>query len=170
MDFDFSAYDPKGKTARMTLPIKGAMVPDPDWDGPKDECPVIEKSPTLIGKIAGDANRGYINALARKNTNKTRQNRRRAKSGQEVIEVVERDRKIDREIYPGVVLVGCEGIPDTEGKEAPNTREVLKQLCEKLPDWIFDQVRGFFANPVNFTDDSGNELPDPEALQEQLGN
>ena len=167
-EFDFSAYDPAGKTAIFNVPIRGALIPrereagDPEPEpGAKPE--LVEGQPFLVMKHAGDSNRPYMNGVAR-STAKMARGRRKAPTAEQITARVKEDRDQDRELFPEFVIVGWGNMPTAGTREpAAFSRAACRDFCTKVPDWIFDRMRAFAGNPVNFVDDDKADL----VLEEQ---
>ena len=80
--------------------------------------------------------------------------RKRASSqvgGRVDAETVAQDRDDDRWLYPRYVIKGWKDVQNRQtGEEVSFTREACRELCEKLPGWLFDRLRLFCLNPENF--------------------
>ena len=110
----------------------------------------------LAVKPANEANPHYYNALIRI----VGKGRRPAK--QVTVEDLDRHRENDRKLYARYVIVGWEKLRNDDG-EIPFSREHAEELCDFLPDWIFDRLRNFASQPENFLPED-EELPDPEEI------
>lgn len=103
--------------------------------------------PVLILKPATTANEPYSNGRMRAATDFSRQ------GGTETT-ALEADRAADRKLYPLYVIVGWRGVIDAHGREVEFNKQNVAEFCQKLPGWIFDQVRLFASNPANFVEDA----------------
>lgn len=136
MDFShLKNLDVKDKTARYTIhQIAGA--------------------PVLIMNPATEANKPYFNAVLKK----SRRNVRALKAGAISQVMIAENREQDRELFPRCVVTGWEGVTDAKGKTVEFSRENCEAFLRALPDWIFDEVRNFAGDSINFTED----MPDVE--------
>jgi len=109
----------------------------------------IAGAPALIMKPATEANKPYFNAVLKR----SRRNVRALKAGAINQVMIAENREQDRELFPKFVVTGWEGVTDSKGKDAEFNRENCEAFLRALPDWIFDEVRDFAGNSVNFTED-----------------
>lgn len=117
------------------------------------------ESPVLIGKHAGDSNKPYLNA----NLKLVSRNSKRLMQGRINAAVVEEQRQDDRVLFPEHVIIGWENVFNDNNESVPFTLENCRDFLNALPDYIFDEVRGFFTNPENFVTDG----PTPEDVFEK---
>lgn len=115
----------------------------------------IAGAPVLIVKPATEANKPYFNAVLKK----SRRNVRALKAGAISQVMIAENREQDRCLFPKFVVVGWEGVADSKGKDAEFSPDNCEAFLRALPDWIFDEVRNFAGDSVNFTDD---DMPDVE--------
>jgi hypothetical protein len=110
--------------------------------------------PVLIGKPANEANKSLLNAVLKRNKG--------GKKSAVVVGAARRDlsaetldlqRDEEKPLYAEHVLVGWKHIPDMNGEPVEFTPENAKEFLESLPDWIFEDIRQFFQNPMNFLDE-----------------
>lgn len=111
------------------------------------EMPELGENAVLQLRSANEGNVGYMNDLLRL-TGQTKGARRRkvvvdAKAMGEM-------REHDKELYPNHVIVGWKGVPDSDGKDVKFSVEEAQDLIDQLPDYLFDEMRGFANDPVNF--------------------
>ena len=104
------------------------------------------KNPTLIGKHAGETNKPYANRLLKKSV----VNSKLVKAGKMDVGMLERNRDQDRALFPIHVLTGWKDVCDAAGKDVAFTPDEAKDFVDALPNDIFDEVRDFFADAVNF--------------------
>lgn len=69
-------------------------------------------------------------------------------------------RDLDREVYPGLIVIGWNGIKDSGGKEVPFTKSNCTDFLKALPNWLFDLIRAEAGDRRNFIqmEDSAEEL------------
>lgn len=107
---------------------------------------MIEGEASLLLAPATEVNREYYNALLKKSRSKMS-----SISAKKVnADTVKRNRNEDRELYGKYVLVGWTHVLDSEGNEVKFTKENGKQFLSSIPNWMFDQIRGFASDPQNF--------------------
>lgn len=112
----------------------------------------LEDAPILILAPATEANKPYYNQLLRKSSKAVR---RMQSSGIDA-GMLEKQRNDDKELFPLHVVKGWCGIKDANKKLVTFDKEAAKDFINALPNWIFDEVRNFAANPSNFIDDMIN--------------
>lgn len=114
--------------------------------------------PTLIVKPATEANKAYFNSVLR-------QSRRNisALKGQINAKTIKRNRDEDKKLYPKSIITGWKDVRDNEGKSVKFSIENAGDFIEALPDWVFDDLRGFCGDPSNFF---GEQID----VEEKLGN
>lgn len=78
-------------------------------------------------------------------------------------------RRIDRRLYPRLVIEGWENVLGADDKPVEYSREAAMSLLteEHMPDWIFDQLRLFVIRPQNFV---GMVEASPERVKAVVGN
>ena len=111
------------------------------------EMPELGLKAVLQLRSANEGNIGYMNDLLRL-TGQTKGARRRkvvidAKAMGEM-------REHDQELFPKHVIVGWKHVPDNEGKDVQFTVAEAVDLVAQLPDYLFDEMRAFANDPVNF--------------------
>lgn len=125
----------------------------------------------LIVKPATSANVEYHNNMMAMGGARLR---RLAQADTISAEDAQKSRDEDRQLFPRFVIIGWENIPgDPNGEEAdvldenghcPFRRKYALQLCQQLPDHIFDRLRNFAATPRNFYPEGAVDLPDIDEL------
>lgn len=104
----------------------------------------VTGEPTLTVLPATESNRPYFNAFLKR--------ARRLTRGREVTaETMTQTRNDDRALYPQFVIKGWKNVKDDTGQDAPFSKESAEQFVQALPDWLFDKLREFCINPMNFT-------------------
>jgi hypothetical protein len=116
--------------------------------------PVLELAP------ATNANEAYMNGMLRA----AGQTGRRVRRGKFDPALTGKLRDIDRKLYPKYVLKGWSGVVDAQGREAEFSEENAAAFLAALPDWIFDDVRGFASDPQSFLPEDEDPVPDVEEL------
>jgi hypothetical protein len=109
----------------------------------------IAGAPALILKPATEVNKPYFNAVLKR----SRRNMRALKAGAINQVMIAENREQDRELFPKFVVIGWEDMTDSKGEDAEFNLENCEAFLRALPDWIFDEVRDFAGNSVNFTED-----------------
>lgn len=126
------------------------------WEIQEDDKPV----PVLVLAPSGTANKPYFHALLNR-TNRVR----RVGRGQGISkEQIKANRDDDRELFPQFVVKSWRNVVESNGNECPFTRGNCDDFLKVLPDWLFDKVRTFTAEPENFL----GTVPVPEEVAENL--
>lgn len=113
----------------------------------------IEGEPVLIMVQATEANKKYYNALLKKNSMSIRRLRsQRFNAG-----MLAENRNTDRDLFPKFIIKNWEKVVDADGVDVPFTVEDARDFILALPDHIFDDVRNFASDPVNFVDEPLDE-------------
>jgi hypothetical protein len=129
--------------------------------------PELGRKARLQLRPATEANRPYYNAMLKMAGKRVRTLIRGRVSPEDLAQ----NRDEDRRLYPKYVLVGWEHVETREDRERGwDEKEFVEfsakgaaELCEKLPDHLFDRIRNFAATPEEFYPE--DELPpDPEDL------
>ena len=111
------------------------------------ELPEVGEGAVLILAPASEGNKGLLNAtLANSKKNG------RSRKGQTAA-TLKADRNSDRELYAKHVAKGWEKVNDESGDEVEFSFENVKDLFFALPDDVFDEIRIFALNVVNYRDD-----------------
>lgn len=106
-------------------------------------------SPTLIGRPCGQVNKAYFNALMRSSAKRALQS-----ASRQNLAATEAHRRVDRVLYPRHVLTGWEDMVDANGDLVSFSEENCTDFIRHLPDHIFDEVRAFFLDLGNFTEEA----------------
>ncbi len=82
------------------------------------------------------------------------------------------DRESDRRIFPGAVIVGWEGVVDTDGNAVEFSAEECRGFLQALPDWLFDRIRLFCKSPSSFVSKAPVKVAEntAPAVEEIAGN
>lgn len=113
----------------------------------------IDGEPILVVAPATDANKPYFNAVLRR----SRKNVRALSAGSVSPGMIASNREEDRSLFVLHIIKGWRDVRDADGKEAEFTQDNVRNFLQALPDWIFDDLRTFAANPANFLDDGISE-------------
>lgn len=110
----------------------------------------LDDAPELVVCPATEANKPFFNAMLRR----SRKMARVIQSGNINVNTVDSNREEDRELYAKYVILSWSGIVDAEGKPVEFSPTLCLEFLKALPDYIFDGVRQFASNPVNFLEDT----------------
>lgn len=80
--------------------------------------------------------------------------------------LVAKARAEDRELYARHCIKGWDRVNDKSGKPVPFSAEAAKAFLDAIPDYIFDEFRGWIGEPTNFTAETDPEDEDGESLGE----
>lgn len=122
---------------------------------------------TLIGRIAGEANKPYYSALLLKAGASAR--RLRSNNNKLTPEMVAQNRQQDIDLFPKFVLTGWEGPEgtvgpnDASGNPVPFSEDACRALLNALDDSDVDYIRNEYATVSNFLPD----VVDVEAVSEK---
>lgn len=127
------------------------------------DLPEVTPDARLLLKPAIESNHEYYNEFLKKTGKKSR--RSLAKATVASLDV-KQARDDDRALFPNRVIVGWEGMQDSDNDNAdiPFTPELCIEFCQKLPSWIFDRLRLYAALPENFLDEGQESAPEPIEL------
>lgn len=124
------------------------------------DMPELGPKARICVNPATEANKPYFNAMLKRAGLRAR---RIARTERISVDDAEQNRSEDRDLYPKHVLVTWEGVLDKDRSAVPFTADNSRELCAKLPDWLFDKLRNAAATPERFLDD-GEDLPDPATV------
>lgn len=157
--FDFSHLNvSNGRTAKLVM----------------HQISVGGNTPYLVLKPATDATKAYYNHVLKRSG----KNARQVAAGAINAGMIEENRKEDRELYPLHIIIGWgyedeDGtdhpgvMPDAEGADTKFSPDACRDFINALPNWLFDDVRQFAGNPLNFVDDGFD--PEVAAKNSQSG-
>lgn len=113
----------------------------------------------------GEANPRYWSAVLASQSKV----RTRLMKGKISAEMLAQYRKTDREFIPKYADGGEWGgwIDDATGEEVPYSPEAFAELCQQLPNDLFDELRSFMGDLNNFRLEQG---PDQHEIDETVGN
>lgn len=109
---------------------------------------MIKGQPTLIVKPATESNRPFFNAMLKK----SRKQSKTSLAGAVNDVVVKQNRNEDRQLYSQYIVVGWSNVQDSAGNTVEFSSAVCKEWFEALPDNLFDELRVFCGNFMNFID------------------
>lgn len=127
------------------------------WEIQEEGKPV----PVLILAPSGTANRPYFHDLLNRSQSVARAAKKKSISARQIDE----NREDDRELFPRHVVKGWRYIPEADGTYSQFTEDNVRDFLKALPDWLFDRVRTFTAQPENFLRDGAAA---PEEVSEAL--
>jgi len=105
--------------------------------------------PKLRLAFAGEKNAGYWNELCRRGT------KLKAKDVADGIDFRSRapaERKIDKDIFPVLVVKELIDVPMDDGTFAESTEENIREFVASMPDHYFEEIRIAAKNPDKFTE------------------
>jgi hypothetical protein len=116
---------------------------------PISQIAIGDKTPVLLVKCAVQSNKAYLNAVL----SRTPSLGRIGKSMKVSLKQIERNRRNDRELYPEHIVMGWKHVVDADGAEVPFSKEDCHDFLNAIDDWIFDELREFCRDPMNFVSD-----------------
>jgi len=122
------------------------------------DMPELGPTASICVKPAAESNKPYFNAMLKRSGLRAR---RLARTDRVTAEDSEQNRAEDRDLFPKHVIMNWRGVLDAKRKEVPYTQDAARELCAKLPGWLFDRIRNAAATPERFLDD---EVPDAQDL------
>lgn len=75
------------------------------------------------------------------------------KRGAVTVQDLQSDRDEDRDLFPRYLFVHWTDVLDDEGEPVEFSVDHAVELCEQMPDWLFDRIRAFTNQPANFLDE-----------------
>lgn len=105
----------------------------------------IEGAPSLFVAFAGETNKPYLNAVLRSLRGRSAVSARTMTPAQ-----LDATRDQDREEYSRHIVKRWERVVDAQGQEVRLSQQEALQFLQALPNWLFDDLRSFCANPANF--------------------
>ena len=114
----------------------------------------IEGVPWLEVTPATSANKPYQNALIKKSSRATRA---ASQSGRMTPQMLDQNRDEDRELYARYIVKSWGDMVDAKKKKVSFSAENVEAFFKALPDWLFDELRLFCAQPQSFLEDGGSE-------------
>ena len=106
----------------------------------------IEGEPWLDLVSATEYNKPYFNDLLKKQ----RQNRRALRSGNVSVNTIKYNRSEDLTLYAKHIIKGWGNVVDSKGKTVTFSKPACSDFLKALPNWIFDDLRNFAADPLSF--------------------
>ena len=122
----------------------------------------IEGAPVLEMRPATEDNREYFNAAFQSSKKRAR----KAKAQGLDVEAFKSLRDQDRLLFSKYVIVGWEKVVDFGGTPVVFTEEDCREFLKALPTWLFDEVRAFANEPLNFLKDDALGVEDGDELGE----
>lgn len=118
----------------------------------------IEGAPTIWFRPATDANKDFLNETLRRANERAGRSRRGARITPDSLEA---SRAEDKEVIAKTCAVAWD-VKDAKGKAVEFNETNCLEFFQALPDWLFDEIRGWVTNPTNF-------LNVPKAGPDRLG-
>lgn len=126
------------------------------------EIRVNDVCPTLTLRPANQDNDSYFSRAMRRNAKTAKQ---AVTSGIGAREI-QHARNTDRVLFPEFVIVGWEDMLDGKGSPIEYSQEECIEFLTHLPDWIFDEIRNFASERMNFVKEINvDDLPDAEEVE-----
>jgi hypothetical protein len=113
----------------------------------------IKGAPSIWFLPATDANKPFMNETLRRANMRARTSRRGRKVTQDTIQS---SRDEDKEVLSKFCARRWD-VTDAKGKAVPFTPENCLEFFNALPDWLFDDIRGWATDPSNFLADGGTD-------------
>ena len=134
------------------------------------EMPELGERARLLLKPATEANRPYYNAMLKLSGKRART---LARSGQISVDDLRKNRAEDRKLFPRYIIAGWEHVETAEDRELPFeekqfvdfSAEMAVELCQALPDHLFDRIRNHAATPEQFYEEDEMPLDDDEVAE-----
>lgn len=114
----------------------------------------IEGLPTLFLTPATEVNKPFFNALLKR----ARKTSKSVQAGAITSGMISNNRDEDRVLYAQHIIKDWKGVIDDAGNEVPFTPEIALKFLEKLPGYIFDGIRDYASNPLNFIEQDGLDV------------
>ena len=115
--------------------------------------PELSGTPYLIVAQASEANRPFFNALLRIQ-NAQRRGFRRSGQGRVNRDQLEHERERDLRLYSEHIVKDWGNITDPDGHPIAFTVENCREFLDAIPRWLFNQLRVFCQQPMNFLTDA----------------
>lgn len=119
--------------------------------------------PWVLVRPGGDTNRPYFQAVLASQS----KNRKRLMKGKIDAEMLEKNREVDRKLYPQYIDAGEWGGWQDDAGLVEYTPSGFAELMQQLPADLFDELRAFCNEPVNFRSE---DEPDLDDIEETAGN
>ena len=108
---------------------------------------------------AGESNKPYYNALLKTAGKRARKVQRQGLT----LEDLRQNRDEDRVLFAKHIIADWKGVTDDDGNAVPFSEDNVNELCQQLPDVLFDVLRNEAGDLSNFYDDS-EQVPDSDEL------
>lgn len=113
----------------------------------------IDGAPTIWFLPGTDANKPFANESLRRANARARTNRR---SKRVTADTISAARDEDRELIAKFCARRWD-VKDAKKKDVEFSPENCLEFFRALPDWLFDDIRGFVTDPGNFVDGAGDD-------------
>lgn len=127
----------------------------------------IEGQPSILSRPATSANKKYNNARLKSLNKRTKGGRAKARIS---LATVESARREDADMLSKFCVTGWGTPPvDSSGEPVPFSAANCHDFLLAIPDWMFDEYRGWVSDPINFTsdeDESDDDGDEPDTVGE----
>lgn len=110
----------------------------------------IADKPVLQVAPATEVNKPFFNALLRR----ARKTSKAVQAGAITAGLIDSNREEDKELYSQFVVKGWSNVKDESGNDVPFSQADCLEYLKALPNYIFDPLREFVSNPMNFVEDT----------------
>lgn len=111
----------------------------------------IEGQPSVLSRPATSANKKYNNARLKSLNKRTKGGRAKARISLATVDAARRE---DAEMLSKFCITGWGTAPvDSTGQPVTFSAENCREFLLAIPDWMFDEYRGWVSDPINFTGD-----------------
>lgn len=98
---------------------------------------------------ATEANKPFFNALLKR----ARKTNKAVQAGAINANMIAQNRDQDRDLYANYIVKGWKNIVDVKGVPVEFTVPNCLEFLQALPDHVFDELRAFCGNLMNFVDE-----------------
>lgn len=116
--------------------------------------PELDGEVTLMVTSASESNKPYFNALLKR----ARRTSKIVQAGSITANVVSNNRNEDRELYALHIIKGWKNVLDATGKQVIFNQQNCLDFLKAIPDYIFDELRAFCGNLINFIDEGATNV------------
>lgn len=117
--------------------------------------------PSILSRPATSANTKYNNARLKSLNQRTKGGRAKARIS---LATVESARREDAKMLSKYCVTGWGNPPvDKSGAAVPFSAENCEAFLLAIPDWMFDEYRGWVSDPINFTGDPDDDVEADDA-------
>jgi len=132
----------------------------PDGTLGSDGLPM--RHPRITCLPATEENKPYWTKLVKRASKNAGRGR-----GRDPQELLKENREEDLGLFPLFVVVGWDGVFDTEGKAVPFSSKDALEYFKAWPNYVFDRLRGWASEQTNFLPE---DQPSSVDIEVQAGN